>query len=217
MSIRVLIVDDQSLFREGLAALLSVYKDIQIVGEANNGLEAIELALTLRPHVVLMDMQMPLLNGASATRRLKQLIPDCHVIALTTFGDEETFFEMLRAGAVGYLLKDVGSAQLAESIRVTARGESILEPSVAAKVLAEFSRVPPFARSANLGGLPEPLSEREIEVLRLVSSGLSNREIAETLFISAGTAKTHIHHLCGKLGVRNRTEAAMKARELGLA
>lgn len=217
MSIRVLIVDDQSLFREGLAALLSVYKDIQIVGEANNGLEAIELALTLRPHVVLMDMQMPLLNGASATRRLKQLIPDCDVIALTTFGDKETFFEMLRAGAVGYLLKDVGSAQLAESIRVTARGESILEPSVAAKVLAEFSRVPPFARSANLGGLPEPLSEREIEVLRLVSSGLSNREIAETLFISAGTAKTHIHHLCGKLGVRNRTEAAMKARELGLA
>ncbi len=214
--IHVLLVDDQTLFREGLETLLSVHKDIQVVGQASNGQEAIDLALKLRPNVILMDMQMPVLNGVGATRRLKASLPDCRVIALTTFDDKETVFDALRAGAVGYLLKDVGSAQLAESIRVTARGESILDPSVAAKVVAEFSRasVPIVAISSEV--LLEPLSEREIEVLRLVTAGLSNREIAAELIISPGTAKTHIHNLCGKLGAHNRTEAAMRARELGL-
>ena len=217
MSIRVLIVDDQALFREGLETLLSVHKDIQVVGQASNGKEAFDMALKLHPDVVLMDVQMPVLDGIGATRRLKQSLPRCRVIALTTFDDRETVFDILRAGAVGYLLKDVGSAQLAESIRVTARGDSILDPHVAAKVVAEFSRASSLLRATDAQALPEPLSEREIEVLRLVTSGLSNREIAQKLFISAGTAKTHIHHLCGKLGVRNRTEAAMKAKELGLA
>ncbi len=217
MTIRVLLVDDQALFREGLETLLSVHKDIQVVGQASNGQEAIDLATKLRPDVILMDMQMPVLNGVGATRRLKGLLPDCRVIALTTFDDKETIFDALRAGAVGYLLKDVGSAQLAESIRRTARGESILDPSVAAKVVAEFSRVSSLVTATNSEVLPEPLSEREIEVLRLVTLGLSNQEIAERLCISAGTAKTHIHNLCGKLGVHNRTEAAMRARELGLA
>ncbi|MBI3151435.1 MAG: response regulator transcription factor [Chloroflexi bacterium] len=214
--IHVLLVDDQTLFSEGLETLLSVHKDIQVVGQASNGQEAIDLALKLRPNVILMDMQMPVLNGVGATRRLKASLPDCRVIALTTFDDKETVFDALRAGAVGYLLKDVGSAQLAESIRVTARGESILDPSVAAKVVAEFSRasVPIVAISSEV--LLEPLSEREIEVLRLVTAGLSNREIAAELIISPGTAKTHIHNLCGKLGAHNRTEAAMRARELGL-
>lgn len=216
MNIRVLIVDDQALFREGLETLLSIQQDIEVVGQAGNGQEAIDLALKLRPDIVLMDVQMPVLNGVGATRRLKQSLPACRVIALTTFDDQEIVFDVLRAGAVGYLLKDVGSAQLAESIRLTARGDSILDPSVAAKVLAEFSRVSPSRTATGSQVLPEPLSEREIEVLQLVTAGLSNREIAERLFISVGTAKTHIHHLCGKLGVRNRTEAAMKARELGL-
>ena len=216
MSIRVLIVDDQALFREGLETLLSIHRDLQVVGQASNGQEAVELAARLRPHVVLMDIRMPVLNGINATRRLQQVLPGCRVIVLTTFDDREIVFEALRAGAVGYLLKDVGSEQLAESIRATARGESILEPSVAAKVVAEFSRTLPLAAVTDLDVLREPLSEREIEVLRLVTSGFSNREIAERLFISAGTAKTHIHHLCGKLGVRNRTEAAMRGRELGL-
>lgn len=217
MRIRVLIADDEPLFREGLEMLLSVHKDIQIVGQASNGLEAVERAIKLHPDIVLMDMQMPLLNGIAATRRLKQSLPNCRVIALTTFDDQETIFDVLRAGAVGYLLKDVGSEQLAESIRVTARGASILDSTVAAKVWAEFSRLAPSAIGSTTRALPEPLSEREIEVLRLLASGLSNREIAEKLFISAGTAKTHIHHLCGKLEVRNRTEAAIKAKELGLA
>jgi DNA-binding NarL/FixJ family response regulator len=216
MSIRVLLADDQALFREGLDTLLSIHKDIQVVGQAVNGQDAVDLALKLRPDVVLMDMQMPILNGIGATRRLKQSLPDCRVIVLTTFGDKESIFEVLRAGAVGYLLKDVGSAQLAESIRATARGESILDPSVAAKVVAEFSRVSSLVAATSFETLAEPLSEREIEVLRLVMLGLSNQEIADRLFISAGTAKTHIHNLCGKLGAHNRTEASMRARELGL-
>lgn len=216
MTICVLIVDDQALFREGLEILLSVHPDIQVVGQASNGQEAVDLALRLRPEVVLMDMQMPVLNGAGATRRLKQSLPSCRVIALTTFDDRETIFEALRAGATGYLLKDLGSAQLAEAIRLTARGDSILDPSVAAKVVTEFSRVIAPVSTALPDVLSEPLSEREIEVLRLVSQGLSNRAIATKLFISPGTAKTHVHNVCGKLGAQNRTEAAIRAKELGL-
>jgi DNA-binding NarL/FixJ family response regulator len=216
MTIRVLLVDDQALFREGLETLLSIHKDIQVVGQAANGQEAVDLAIKLRPNVILMDMQMPVLNGSGATRRVTQSLPDCRVIALTTFDDKETIFDALRSGAVGYLLKDVGSAQLADSIRRTARGESILDPSVAAKVVAEFSRVSSLMGATRSEVLAEPLSEREIEVLRLLMLGLSNQEIADRLFISAGTAKTHIHNLSGKLNVRNRTEAVMRARELGL-
>jgi len=216
MGIRVLLADDQALFREGLDTLLSIHKDIEVVGQASNGQEAVDLAMKLRPDVLLMDMQMPILNGIGATRRLKQSLPECRVIMLTTFNDDETIFDALRAGAVGYLLKDVGSAQLAESIRVTWRGESILDPSVAAKVVQEFSRVSSMVPSNSSDVLPEPLSEREIELLGLIASGLSNKEIAETLFITEGTVKNHITHILGKLGVRDRTQAALKAKELGV-
>ncbi len=216
MSIRVLLADDQALFREGLDTLLSLHKDIQVIGQAGNGQEAVDQAMKLRPDVILMDMQMPVLNGISATRRLKQSLPESRVIMLTTFNDNETIFDALRAGAVGYLLKDVGSAQLADSIRATARGESILDPSVAAKVVAEFSRVSSLVGGISSEFLPEPLSEREIELLRLIASGCNNKEIAETLFITEGTVKNHITHILGKLSVRDRTQAALKARELGL-
>jgi DNA-binding NarL/FixJ family response regulator len=216
VSIRVLLADDQALFLEGLETLLSSHKDIQVVGQAANGQEAVDLALELRPDVILMDMQMPVLDGIGATRRVKQSLPECRVIALTTFDDNETIFNALRAGAAGYLLKDVGSAQLADSIRRTARGEGILDPSVTTKVVAEFSRVSSLVAAAQPDALAEPLSERELEVLRLVTAGLSNREIAGRLFISPGTAKSHVHNLCSKLGAHNRTEAAMRARELGL-
>ena len=216
MSIRVLLADDQALFREGLETLLSLHKDIQVVGQASNGQDAVDQALKLRPDVILMDMQMPILNGIGATRRLKQSLPECRVIMLTTFNDNETIFEALRAGAVGYLLKDVGSAQLAESIRRTARGDSILDPSVAAKVVAEFSRVSSLVPATSSEVLPEPLSEREVELLRLIASGLSNKEIGETLFITEGTVKNHITHILGKLGARDRTQAALRAKELGL-
>lgn len=216
MSIRILLADDQALFREGLDTLLSVHKDIEIVGQASNGQEAVDLALKLHPDVILMDMQMPILNGVGATRRLKKSLPNCRVIMLTTFNDNETIFDALRAGAVGYLLKDVGSAKLADSIRATARGESILDPSVAAKVVQEFSRVSSMVGGTSSEVLPEPLSEREIEILGLIASGSSNKEISETLFITEGTVKNHITHILGKLSVRDRTQAALKAKELGL-
>lgn len=216
MSIRVLLADDQALFREGLDTLLSVHKDIEVIGQASNGQEAVDLALKLRPDVILMDMRMPMLNGIGATRRLKQSLSECRVIMLTTFNDDETIFDALRAGAVGYLLKDVGSAQLAESIRATSRGESILDPSVAAKVVQEFSRVSSMVPTTNSEVLLEPLSEREIELLRLIATGFSNKEIAETLFITEGTVKNHITHILGKLNVRDRMQAVLKAKEIGL-
>jgi DNA-binding NarL/FixJ family response regulator len=216
MAIRVLLVDDQALFREGLETLLSVHKDIQVVGQACNGQEAVEVATKVRPDVVLMDVRMPVLDGVAATRRLKEAVPQCRVIVLTTFDDDEYVFDALRTGAAGYLLKDVASERLVEAIRATARGESILEPSVAAKVIAEFTRVSSLVPAAQMEQLVEPLSERELEILALIARGGSNKEIAGQLFIAEGTVKNHVTHILGKLGVRDRTQAALKARELGL-
>jgi len=210
--IRILIVDDQALFREGLRTLLSVQPGLEISGEAANGVEALRQAALLKPDVVLMDLQMPVMDGAAATRRLKAQQPDVQVIVLTTFDDEENVFEGLRAGAVGYLLKDTPSSRLVEAIRLAARGESFLEPSVAAKVVSEFARLAP--RPAEL--LADPLSEREIEVLRLVADGASNREIAARLVIAEGTVKNHLTSILAKLEVSDRTEAAVKARERGV-
>jgi DNA-binding NarL/FixJ family response regulator len=216
MAIRVLLVDDQALFREGMETLLSVHKDIQVVGQASNGQEAVEVAVKVQQGVVLMDVRMPVLDGVRATRRLKEALPQCKVIVLTTFDDDEYVFDALRAGAVGYLLKDVASAQLVEAIRAVARGQSILEPSVAAKVIAEFTRVSSLVPAAQMEQLVEPLSERELEILALIARGASNKEIAGQLFIAEGTVKNHVTHILGKLGVRDRTQAALKARELGL-
>lgn len=219
--IRILLVDDQALFREGLHTLLSVQADFEVVGEAGNGQEAVRLAATLHPDVVLMDLQMPVLDGVAATRQLRAALPGCRVIVLTTFDDDEYVFEGLRAGAAGYLLKDTPSARLAEAIRAAARGESFLEPSVAAKVVAEFTRLsgspgPRPAAAPSTQPLAEPLSDRELEVLRLVAQGASNKEIAAALFIAEGTAKNHLTNILGKLGVADRTQAALKAKELGL-
>jgi DNA-binding NarL/FixJ family response regulator len=216
--IRVLLVDDQALFREGLRTLLDLQADIEVVSEAKDGRDAIEAVARLAPDVVLMDMQMPVLDGVAATRELRANYPDTQVIVLTTFDDDEYVFEGLRAGAVGYLLKDVTSNRLAEAIRSAARGESFLEPSVAAKVVAEFARLAetPHVRERANHTLPEPLSERELEILLLVATGESNKEIAATLFITEGTVKNHVTNILGKLGVRDRTQAALKAKELGL-
>ena len=222
--IRILLVDDQALFREGLRTLLAVQPDFAVVGEAANGEEALRLAARLHPHVALMDLRMPVLDGVAATRRLHAAQPDCRVIVLTTFDDDEDVFEGQRAGAVGYLLKDVTSPTLAEAIRAAARGESFLQPAVAAKVVAEFARLAdragqaaPHPRASQASqALIEPLSERELEILRLVANGASNREIATRLFIAEGTVKNHLTSILGKLGVHDRTQAALKARDLGL-
>ena len=212
--IRILLADDQALFREALRMLISSQSDLEIVGEASNGSEAIQLAESFHPNVVLMDLQMPVMNGVAATRHLHSQQPDCRVIALTTFDTDEYVFDCLRAGAVGYLLKDAPSETLFAAIRAAARGESFLQPSVTTRVLAEFTRLsdqPPVSSST----LVEPLSDREREILRLITRGSSNREIAEALFITEGTVKNHVTNILSKLDVRDRTQAALKARELG--
>jgi len=213
--VKILLVDDQPLFREGLRTLLSVHSDFEIVGEARNGQEAINLVRSHHPSVVLMDLQMPVLDGVAATRRLREEHPDCCVIVLTTFDDDEMVFDGLRAGAIGYLLKDASSEKLAEAIRVAARGETFLQPSVAAKVVAEFARLT-RKTSEHFSATDEPLSERELEILRLIANGASNREIADTLFLAEGTVKNHVTNILGKLGVRDRTQAAIKAKDIGL-
>jgi DNA-binding NarL/FixJ family response regulator len=213
--IRVLLVDDQPLFREGLRTLLSVHSDIDVVGEAGNGEEAARLIEELTPAVALMDIQMPVLDGVAATRRLRAAGSACRVIMLTTFDDDEKVFEGLRAGAVGYLLKDAPSEKLVEAIRATARGESFLQPSVAAKLVAEFARLTDHP-SPRPQPLVEPISDRELEVLRLIADGSSNKEIANTLVIAEGTVKNHITSILGKLGVTGRLQAVNKARELGI-
>lgn len=216
MTIRILLVDDQALFREGLRTLLSVWPDLEVVGEANNGQEALDLAPTIRPDVVLMDLRMPVLDGVAATRRLLDKMPQIKVIVLTTFDDDDHVFEGLRAGAVGYLLKDVPSEKLVEAIRAAAAGQSFLQPSVAAKVVAEFARLTAVSPPPTAQPLVEPLSERELEILALVANGLSNKEIAGELYIAEGTVKNHVTNILGKLGVRDRTQAALKAKELDL-
>jgi DNA-binding NarL/FixJ family response regulator len=214
-TIRILLCDDQPLFREGLRVLLSLQPDFEVVAEAANGMEAIQLAKKYVPAVVLMDLQMPVLDGVAATRSLRAELPDCQVIALTTFDDDEKVFQGLRAGAVGYLLKDASPETLFEAIRVAARGESFLQPSVAKKVVAEFARLSEKSPTTSRPEL-ESLSERELEVLRLVTTGASNREIGERLFIAEGTVKNHVTNILGKLCVRDRTQAALKARDLDL-
>ena len=215
MPIRVLLVDDQALFREGLHTILSLHGDLAVVGEAANGEEALLQAAILQPDVILMDLRMPILDGVTATRRLSAAQAAARIIILTTFDDDEYVFDGLRAGAVGYLLKDTPSDKLIEAIRAVARGDSFLQPSVTAKVVAEFARLGDRPRSQP-EELAAPLSEREIEILRLVAGGASNKEIAERLVIAEGTVKNHITNILGKLDVRDRTQAALRARELGL-
>ncbi|MCW2739606.1 MAG: DNA-binding response regulator [Blastococcus sp.] len=212
---RVLLVDDQALFREALGTLLEVRPEIEVVGEAGDGAAALTQAGVLRPDVVLMDLHMPVLDGIAATRRLRVEQPGIRVLALTTFDDDEDVFAALRAGAVGYLLKDVSSDRLVEALLAAARGESVLQPSVATRVVARFAELPDDA-PRRPQPLVVPLSERELDVLRLLAGGDSNREIAGTLFLAEGTVKNHVTNVLAKLGARDRTQAALRAQGLGL-
>jgi DNA-binding NarL/FixJ family response regulator len=213
--IRILLVDDQRLMREGLRILLELETDLEIIGEAVDGQAALEAYAGLQPDVVLMDVRMPGMDGVEATWRLRERWPEARIIILTTFDDDEYVFEGLRAGARGYLLKDVSGHDLAEAVRTVAAGGALIEPSVARKVVAEFARMAPPARASD-AGLPEPLSDREREILRLLAQGLSNREIADRLSLAQGTVKNYVTTILQKLGARDRTQAALRARELGL-
>jgi DNA-binding NarL/FixJ family response regulator len=214
--VRVLVVDDQTLFREALTTLLEVHEEVEVVSAAADGAEALELVVTLRPDVVLMDLRMPVLDGVATTKRLRVEHPDVRVLVLTTFDGDDEVFPALRAGAVGYLLKDATASRLVEAVLAAARGESVLQPSVAAKVLARMSRLPDVADEPRPQPLVDPLTQRELEVLRALADGLSNREAAERLYLSEGTVKNHVTNVLAKLGVRDRTQAALRAHALGL-
>jgi DNA-binding NarL/FixJ family response regulator len=214
-AVRVLLVDDQALFREALGTLLDARPEVEVVGEAGDGHQALERAAALAPDVVLMDLHMPVLDGIAATRRLRVEQPGVRVLALTTFDDDEDVFAALRAGALGYLLKDVSADRLVEAVQAAARGESVLQPSVAAKVVARFAQLDDAPR-ARPQPLVVPLSDRELDVLRLLADGRSNREIATALFLAEGTVKNHVTNVLAKLGARDRTQAALRARALDL-
>lgn len=213
--IRILLTDDQALFREGLRTLLSIEPSIEIVGEAANGLEAVEAVRTLRPDLVLMDLRMPVMGGVEATRRVRDASPRSRVLVLTTFREDEEIFDALRAGACGYLLKDTPSEKLIEAIQAAVRGESVIEPSVAAKVVAEFNRLSSLGSQGG-NNTSSLLSVRELDVLRQVARGRTNKEIASTLHVTEGTVKNHLTNIFSRLGVLDRTQAALKARELGI-
>ncbi len=224
--IRVLIVDDQRLMRDGLRALLELQDGLAIVGEAGNGVEALVQATATRPDVVLMDVRMPQMNGVDATRILRERGDRPRVLVLTTFDDDQYVFDALQAGAAGYVLKDLPAAELATAIRTVHAGGVHLDPTVASKVVAELARLhapaaPPIAHAAAAASSPvapavEELTPREREVLRLLATGSSNREIGAQLFISEGTVKNHISNILGRLGLRDRTQAAIYAKEHGL-
>ena len=213
--IAVLIADDQRLMREGLTTLLSLAPDIRIVGQAADGAEAIDLARQLKPDVILMDIQMPGTDGVAATQTIHSELPDTAIIILTTFDDDEYLLTGLRAGACGYLLKDMPSEQLAEAIRAAARGESPIGPAVARKLVSMVARMPTTNSRAPIP-LPDPLSEREMQVLRLMGQGYSNKDIAEALVIAEGTAKNHVSNILSKLDARDRAHAVTRGQELGL-
>ena len=212
MTIRVLVADDQSMVRAGFRMLLSGEDDIEVVAEASNGLEAVAQAARFHPTVVLMDIRMPQLDGLEATRRILAADNSARILILTTFDLDEYVYEALRSGASGFVLKDDPPEQLLAAIRVVAGGEALLSPAITKRVIKQFTRMP----------RPEPprqldeLTERELDVFRLVARGLSNAEIARELYISDTTVKTHITHILMKLNLRDRVQAVVLAHETGL-
>ena len=216
-TVTVLVVDDQRLVREGIASLLSIQDGINVVGQAENGQEAIEKALALRPDVILMDVRMPVMDGMVATTHIHRQLPDCQVIMLTTFDDGEYIVKSLCAGAVGYLLKDIPASQLARAAQLAHSGIYQLEPSVAGKLVGMLSGTAPEQASLETS-LPADtgLTDRELVVLRLIGTGATNREIADRLVVSEGTVKNHVSNILSRLGLRDRTQAALFAHKHGL-
>jgi DNA-binding NarL/FixJ family response regulator len=224
--ISILLVDDQSLLREGLRTLLELQPDLHIVGEAGDGIVAEALVERLHPDVVLMDLRMPRRDGVEATRRIVERWPRVQVLVLTTFDEDELVFRSIEAGAAGYLLKDVGSDALADAVRAAYRGESPIQPSVARKLLGRLRATAPRGEPGRIGDaapptrdpLPggEPLTQRELDVLRLLGAGATNREIAERLGLSDGTVKNYVSTLLGKTRLRDRTQLAVWAIRQGL-
>ena len=213
-AIRVLVVDDQQLIREGIASLLNIQEGITVVGTATNGQEAVAQAQALAPDMILMDVHMPIMDGIAATERTLHFLPECQVLMLTTFDDDDFIVRSLQAGACGYLLKDIPSDDLAQAVRLAHRHVFQLAPEVAGKLVGAFGKI--SARTEAAQWVKSELTERELEVLRLLSRGATNAEIAEELVISEGTVKNHVSNILGQLSLRDRTHAAIFAIENGL-
>ena len=209
--IRVLLTDDHAIVRKGVRALLATERDIQVVGEAGSGKEAVTQAEALDPDVILMDLVMPELDGIEATRQIMAKLPKTHILILTSFAADEKVFPAIKAGALGYLLKDSGPEELIEAIRKVNRGEPSLEPSIARKVLMELSHPPKQQRLS-----ADPLTEREFDVLRLIAKGCSNKDIALKLSVSELTVRTHVSNILCKLHLASRTQAALYALQKGI-
>lgn len=216
MSVQILVVDDQELVRTGLVMMLNAQTDLQVVGQASDGAEAVRRAQELRPDVVLMDLRMPGMDGVEATRRINEFSDayGIRVLVLTTFDDDESVYESLRAGASGFILKDVPPAELAQAVRLVASGDAMLAPSVTRAVIERFVSLRPA--DAELQRRAETLSDREQEVLRTVGQGLTNAQIAGRLFVAEATVKSHVSHILTKLGARDRAQAVAIAYEAGL-
>ncbi len=210
----MLVADDQALVREGLVTLLGLVPGIEVAGAAADGAEAVRMAGEVRPDVVLMDLRMPRVDGVEATRRLLAVQPAARVVVLTTYADDDSIFAALQAGAVGYLTKDSGAEEIARAVRAVHAGETLLEPAVQRRLI-ESLRARPAAPARPAP--PDDLTPRELEVLRLIAGGLSNREIARRLFVSEATVKTHINNIFSKAGLRDRAQAVRYAYERGLA
>ena len=210
-AIRVMIVDDHAIVRKGIRALLATEKDIQVIGEAGDGAEAIAQASTLHPDVILMDLVMPKIDGIGATKQITAQLPGMRILILTSFAADDKVFPAIKAGALGYLLKDTGPQELIQAIHQVYRGEPSLEPSIARKVLTELST--PQTKALT----PDSLTERELGILRLIAQGCSNKEIAEQLVITEMTVRTHVSNVLGKLHLASRTQAALYALKEGLA
>ena len=213
MTIRVLVADDQALVRSGFRLILEAREDIEVVGEAENGAKAVELALRLDPDVILMDVRMPGVDGVEATRRLTEAGSRARVVILTTFDLDEYVHDAIRAGASGFLLKDVQPAQLVDAVRVVADGEALLAPTVTRRLLDRFARTLPDEKPPPA---LETLTARELEILRLVAGGLSNAEIADQLVVTEATVKTHVSSVLRKLQLRDRVQAVVVAYDAGL-
>jgi DNA-binding NarL/FixJ family response regulator len=239
-AIRIVIAEDQDLVRRGAALLLSMEPDMEVVGQARNGAEAVELAALLRPDVVLMDLHMPVKGGVAATREITQALPDTQILVMTTLDDDETVFEAVRAGAHAYLLKDADENELLETVRALRRGESRLTPQIARKVMDQFRRLAPATAPAAAAALsapsaprqmapparaaephpapgtgfnPDPLTDKEEKVLQHIAEGMSNRQIANALFLAEGTVKNYVSRIMDKLHANTRTELAIMSRK----
>lgn len=214
--VRVLVVDDQQLMRDGIASLLSIQEGLEVIGTAANGREAVEQAAALSPDVILMDIRMPVMDGIAAAAQVRRCLPACQVLMLTTFDDEEYIVKSLIAGACGYLLKDIPAQDLAQAICLAHRGIYQLDPSIAGKLVGALTGPTRSAEKPTTTADLAALTEREVEVLRLIATGATNREIAQELVISEGTVKNHVSNILTCLGLRDRTQAAIYARENNL-